>query len=519
MSIKVGDNKLLTMSDHKKSDLNLTPVQRLMSSCMGATVTALCTTPLDVVKTRLQAQQKDSLTANSGQKVGAGRHAVKGSAVVANRLNGHFGETFEMFVKISRTEGLTSLWSGLPATLVMAVPATALYFAVYDELRESLNRSLQLAHQPVWVPVLCGGVARTLTAITVSPIEMIRTKLQSKHMTYRQVGRALDTLVRTQGYQSLWRGLSATILRVVPFSCIYWANYEFLKSRFNDTLQPTFMVSFLCGAGAGTVASVATIPFDVVKTHRQIDWSDSRPQRVYHILRQIYRNQGFKGLAMVIPGMGVYFTSYDLMRVYLSQKFECVDSQPAWIPILSGGLARTLAAVIISPIEMIKTKMQSKHFSYSQVGRAVRHMVRTQGYGSLWTGINATILRDAPFSSVYWLVYEKMKRQLNAPIEPPVSVSFVCGATAGTVAALITHPFDVVKTHRQIELGEVSHSSRHHYKTSDILANIYRQNGYRGLFAGISPRVMRIAPACAIMITTFECGKAYFRQYNDSKLG
>ncbi|CAG2109938.1 unnamed protein product [Medioppia subpectinata] len=138
----------------------------------------------------------------------------------------------------------------------------------------------------------------------------------------------------------------------------------------------------------------------------------------------------------------------------------------------------------------------------------------------------ATILRDAPFSSIYWLVYEKMKAGLNAPVEPPVAVSFVCGATAGTVSGLVTHPFDVVKTHRQTELGQTGHTTvgakgsanRNPYKTSDILAIIYREKGLRGLFAGIWPRVMRIAPGCAIMITTFECGKTYFRRYNDRQV-
>ncbi|CAG2115204.1 unnamed protein product, partial [Medioppia subpectinata] len=96
------------MGDNKKSDHNLTPVQRLMSSCVGATVTSLCTTPLDVVKTRLQAQQKASLTATKKPTV---------TSAVAKQASGHFGETFETFVKISRAEGVTVLWSGLPATL------------------------------------------------------------------------------------------------------------------------------------------------------------------------------------------------------------------------------------------------------------------------------------------------------------------------------------------------------------------------------------------------------------------
>jgi solute carrier family 25 protein 39/40 len=83
-----------------------------------------------------------------------------------------------------------------------------------------------------------------------------------------------------------------------------------------------------------------------------------------------------------------------------------------------------------------------------------------------------------------------------------------------------------VKTHRQIELGEIEVNSQKQVKSSvrnpsstrDILLKIYRERGFRGLFAGIVPRIIKVAPACAIMISTYEFGKAFFKQYNTSKL-
>ncbi|XP_054166711.1 probable mitochondrial glutathione transporter SLC25A40 [Oppia nitens] len=341
--ISTADGSSSSAAVAMKSESSLTPVQRLMSSCIGATVTALCVTPLDVVKTRIQAQQKESLMNNNQSSVRQSTTNTRPIGSAGGVGNGRqFGQTFKMFIKMSRTEGLTSLWSGLPPTL-----------------------------------------------------------------------------------------------------------------------------------------------------------------------------------AMVIPGMGVYFTSYDLFRVHLNKQFGYINRyQPLWVPIVAGSVARTLAAVIISPLEMIKTKMQSQLFTYGELALALRHMIRVQGYRSLWTGITATILRDAPFSSIYWAVYETMKQHaFGSPVEPTVPVSFICGASAGTVAAIVTHPFDVVKTHRQIEMGSTSGGGAGGvYRTSALLAHIYRETGARGVFTGITPRLMRVAPACAIMISTFELGKTYCRQYNDSKL-
>lgn len=179
-----------------------------------------------------------------------------------------------------------------------------------------------------------------------------------------------------------------------------------------------------------------------------------------------------------------------------------------------------MAATIISPLELVRTKMQSQKLSYLEIGRAINTSVKTQGVLSLWRGLGPTILRDVPFSSLYWLNYEFFKARYNQR-DPTFQFSFVAGAAAGTIAAVITLPFDVVKTHRQIELGEAvmarevqRGTSRKNTTTLHLMKKIYAQRGVAGLFAGIVPRVVKVAPACAIMISTYEFGKAFFRQYN-----
>ncbi|GAA6070543.1 probable mitochondrial glutathione transporter SLC25A39 isoform X1 [Tachysurus ichikawai] len=85
------------------------------------------------------------------------------------------------------------------------------------------------------------------------------------------------------------------------------------------------------------------------------------------------------------------------------------------------------------------------------------------------------------------------------------------------IAAITTLPFDVVKTRRQIELGEMELLGAPLKKPSStwlIMKSIWTDAGYRGLFAGFLPRVIKVAPACAIMISTYEFGKTFFRQHN-----
>lgn len=230
---------------------------------------------------------------------------------------------------------------------------------------------------------------------------------------------------------------------------------------------------------------------------------------------------------MALPATVVYFTIYDQLRAKLCQKlkYSHVD-QPLWLPMVAGGTARAMSATLISPLELVRTKMQSTSISYGEIGQAIKVSVKREGILSLWRGLGPTILRDVPFSALYWFNYEFLKKKFTQP-DPTFWFSFWAGAGAGTIAAMVTLPFDVVKTHRQIELGEevaiqtkpkfaTSASTTTSNNTFAIMARIYSQRGIRGLFAGIVPRIIKVAPACAIMISTYEFGKAFFRQYNDT---
>ena len=123
-----------------------------------------------------------------------------------------------------------------------------------------------------------------------------------------------------------------------------------------------------------------------------------------------------------------------------------------------------------------------------------------------------------PFSCLYWGCYESLKKKFDQQNEPSFLFSFISGAIAGSLAATVTLPFDVVKTHRQIEVGEkLVDSSASQHRVKEIMKLIYSKYGVKGLFAGLSPRLYKVTPACAVMISTYEFSKSFFRNYNSKK--
>eukprot|EP00953_Heterococcus_sp_UTEX-ZZ885_P005119 3236-Heterococcus_DN1.PRE.1 len=146
---------------------------------------------------------------------------------------------------------------------------------------------------------------------------------------------------------------------------------------------------------------------------------------------------------------------------------------------------------------------------------------------------------------MYWAGYDSIRRalaarpggggvqQLQQGEQGECTVfthAFAAGAGAGAVATIITHPFDVVKTRQQLEGVGTSQSSSLqsaaqqqqrsalHYQPAaqqqqrawPLLLKLCREEGPRGMFRGLSARVAKVAPACAIMISSYEGGKSLF---------
>ncbi|BFF89520.1 solute carrier family 25 member 40 [Drosophila madeirensis] len=324
------DNNIRKADEKPKKQLNdprfrIRPLQQVVSACTGAMITALFMTPLDVLKTRMQMQQSPS-NKSFFYSNGLMDHLLPSRPDGAHQPPKQlFTNSFDALFKISRNEGLSALWSGLGPTLISALPSTIIYFVAYEQFKaryiniheKYFKRTIDLETMssfkpgeqplPVVVPMLSGVTARVCAVTVISPIELVRTKMQAHPMSYTQMFGFVRNVVALQGFWGLWRGLPPTILRDVPFSGIYWPIYEHTKRRFGSSTQPSFGLSFVSGVLAGSVAALVTTPFDVVKTHEQIEFGDRviftdsptkemQKRSTFGWLIYIYRTQGFAGL-------------------------------------------------------------------------------------------------------------------------------------------------------------------------------------------------------------------------------
>ncbi|PVH13837.1 uncharacterized protein CXQ87_001955 [Candidozyma duobushaemuli] len=246
----------------------------------------------------------------------------------------------------------------------------------------------------------------------------------------------------------------------------------------------------------------------------------------------ISRNEGittlWRGLSltlfMAIPSNIIYFTGYEYIRDRSPFKGEMLN------PLLCGSFARTMAATVVAPVELLKTRLQSiPHEVRNDQPRSqilknllkdLSSSFKTRGIGSMFTGLKITLWRDVPFSGIYWSCYELFKDRIGGAMEVDFAAShqddwkvfttsFLSGSMGGVVAAAFTNPFDVGKTRLQIATEQRKPSTKP--SMFSFLQQIYRNEGLGALYSGFGPRVMKIAPSCAIMISSYEIGKKIFK--------
>uniref|UniRef100_A0A1A8MA14 Mitochondrial glycine transporter n=1 Tax=Nothobranchius pienaari TaxID=704102 RepID=A0A1A8MA14_9TELE len=265
--------------------------------------------------------------------------------------------------------------------------------------------------------------------------------------------------------------------------------------------------AFMCGSLSGTCSTLLFQPLDLVKTRLQTLQNNAKPGSpkvgMFTVFISVIRTEKFfslwKGVSpsffRCIPGVGIYFsTFYSLKQHYF------LDRAPnAGEAVLLGAGARTVAGVCMLPFTVIKARFESGCYNYASVAGALRSMYETEGVKALFSGLTATLLRDAPFSGIYVMFYSQAKRALpqevtSAPYAP--LVNFSCGVVAGVMASLVTQPADVVKTHIQVRSS--------HWSTMDAVHYIYREYGMGGFFRGAVPRSLRRTLMAAMAWTVYE---------------
>lgn len=300
----------------------------------------------------------------------------------------------------------------------------------------------------------------------------------------------------------------------------------------------------LAGAFGGVIGDSVMHSLDTVKTRQQGAPKVSKYRNMLHAYNTIYIEEGVtRGLyggytaAMLgsLPSAGIFFYSYEWTKRLLIDDWGWNDTTSHLIAGFTGDF---VSSIVYVPSEVLKSRLQLQgrfnngHFysgyNYHNLRDAIRTIVRIEGYGALYFGYRATLVRDLPFSALQFAFYEKFRQwafklegKLSQHHDLSIANEILAGAAAGGLAGIITTPLDVIKTRLQTQQQQpssaassktsVTHSNT--FKSTLLLQSnaigknlqlIYRNEGLWNLFNGVGPRFVWTSVQSSIMLLLYQ---------------
>ncbi|RKK13680.1 hypothetical protein BFJ65_g12904 [Fusarium oxysporum f. sp. cepae] len=278
------------------------------------------------------------------------------------------------------------------------------------------------------------------------------------------------------------------------------------------TLRP-----FIIGGASGLVATTCIHPIDVIKVRLQlVGQGRSSPSGLFSVTRGIVSQgrlldlyQGISAgyLRQLVYGtarLGFFYTFEDAFKRRASTQDRDINFVERGV---AGLLAGALGSLIGTPTEVALIRMQSdgmkpraERANYRSVFDALSRITRAEGIRGLWSGTTPTVIRACSTNFGQLTFFSEAKHQLARHTEmSPYTQSLAAAAIAGTFAAILSLPFDFVKTRMQWQnkqIGGVQYTG-----FFNCIVMVARTEGLAAFGNGFVPYFFRIAPHAVIMLT------------------
>ncbi|KIZ07023.1 brown fat uncoupling protein 1 [Monoraphidium neglectum] len=260
-----------------------------------------------------------------------------------------------------------------------------------------------------------------------------------------------------------------------------------------------------------SIANTATNPLDMIKTRMQLQPVGQRVN-MFTTGAMVVRDEGvlalWKGLTpSLMRGMffgGLRLGMYNPTKQWLADREAAASGgvPPSSVSmstkVLAGTLSGTGAALVCSPTELLKTRMQAAAAGTSTM-QVVRNVVRQDGLIGLYRGATPGVVRSGILTATQCATYDQAKRWImsNMGWQDGLGTQLVTGLATGLVSTTITNPVDVVKT----TMFTTGASSGGPVKTARV---IYQRAGMKGFLRGWSASYMRLGPQTLVMFMAAE---------------
>ncbi|CAH0059286.1 unnamed protein product [Clonostachys solani] len=294
--------------------------------------------------------------------------------------------------------------------------------------------------------------------------------------------------------------------------------------QFRDNISQPVIAAFCAGGVAGAVSRTVVSPLERLKILMQIQsvGRDAYKMSVGQALKKMWQEEGWRGFMRgngtncirIVPYSAVQFSSYNFYKRTIFKSPDGADLAPL-TRLVCGGIAGITSVVFTYPLDIVRTRLSIHSASFAELGSRPQqlpgmwatlvHMYKTEGgMSALYRGMIPTIAGVAPYVGLNFMVYESARSHLTPEGEknPNAVRKLLAGAISGAVAQTCTYPFDVLR--RRFQINTMSGLGYQYKSIFDAVRVIVSQEGIRGLYKGIVPNLLKVAPSMASSWLSFE---------------
>ncbi|KAI1634906.1 mitochondrial carrier domain-containing protein [Biscogniauxia mediterranea] len=328
---------------------------------------------------------------------------------------------------------------------------------------------------------IAGGLAGCAAKTAVAPLDRVKILFQTSNPQFAKyqgswagVATAIRDIYSRDGVVGLFRGHSATLLKIYPYAAIKFVAYEQYRAAIiGSRHQETWFRRFAAGSLAGVTSVLFTYPLEVIRVRLAFE-TKHRSSSLTDICKKIYHEHP-------------------------------LPKPPPPAVEAGSGVVKSVAGAATTTVQAIAPR---------------------SGIINFYRGFSTTIIGMVPYAGVSFLThdtagdffrlpsirqYTTLPQPANAPKDKPVPLrawaELTAGGISGVVSQTVSYPLEVIRRRMQVG-GAVGDG--HRLRIGETIGMIFRERGLRGFFVGLTIGYAKVMPMAAVSFYSYERLKTLF---------
>ncbi|CCC68743.1 hypothetical protein NCAS_0B06590 [Naumovozyma castellii] len=291
----------------------------------------------------------------------------------------------------------------------------------------------------------------------------------------------------------------------------------------------------ISGLSAGSLTTLIVHPLDLIKVRLQLlaTTTTQQHQKGYtYLINELINNskkmgsqgpiynlikESYRGLPINLLGNAVawslYFTIYNSTKDYMFQN-NYLHNNNTTIFLTSGLISGISTTLLTNPLWVIKTRIMSTSRHHKDSYKSIRHgfksLLTKEGPKAIWMGLLPSLLGVSQ-GAIYFMIYDNLKLHFNVNLNKSKKDNananlkiVLISSLSKMLSVMSVYPFQLLKSNLQTFRSVTNNIPQNDYHFITLIRKIYRDNGIKGLYKGLSANLLRAIPSTCITFCIYE---------------